>query len=131
MISLYLLQKQLDSLPQHQIEIIIEIHNIVASLCPDAVERIDRNGISYYDSARGGPVKAGICQVFFKPDHLRLAFIHGAFLPDPDRLLTGKTYPKRFIALSGYDKIPWESIQRLITFSSQFDPYTQTFSTSK
>jgi hypothetical protein len=76
----------------------------------------------YYDASRGGPVSAGICQALIKPDHVRLAFNHGAFLPDPKHLLAGETYPKRYLPLPSYDKVPWEYVKELIEVSSKFDP---------
>jgi hypothetical protein len=124
MISLTALEEHFNHLPQDQLDTIIEIRNIVAGLCPQAVERLDRNGITYYDACRGGPVKAGICQVFLKEDHLRLAFIHGACLPDPAGLLQGDTYPKRYVVLQCFDEVPWEDIKALITASAAFDPMT-------
>ena len=124
MISLAALEQHLQHLPQDWLDTIIEIRNIVAGLCPQAVERLDRNGITYYDARRGGPVKAGICQIFYKEDHLRLAFIHGACLPDPAGLLQGETYPKRFIRLGRFDDIPWGDVTALITASAAFDPMT-------
>lgn len=122
MLSQAELEKQLRHLPQDWLDIIIEVRNIVRGLCPQAVERLDRNGITYYEAERGGPVKAGICQIFYEEDHLRLAFIHGVFLPDPAHLLQGETYPKRFVKLGSYDAIPWEEVTALITASAAFDP---------
>ena len=71
------------------LDIIIELRNIVAAVAPSATEDIQRNGLTYYDAARGGHVSAGICLINIQVDHIRLAFIHGAFLPDPERLLNG------------------------------------------
>ncbi len=56
-----------------------------------------------------------------------LAFIHGAFLPDPEGLLEGEQIAKRFVKLTSYEQVPWDAIQNLIDASSRFDPYTQTF----
>lgn len=122
MIPLVVLEQHLAHLSREKVEVILEIRNIVAGECPDAVERLDRNGITYYDAKRGGPVRAGICQVLFEPQHLRLAFIHGACLPDPSRLLQGETYPKRFLVLNDYESIPWSAVSALIKASAAFDP---------
>jgi hypothetical protein len=116
------LERYLSNFPQDRLDTILEIRNIVAGVCPRAVERLDRKGITYYDALRGGPVKAGICQILFNEDHLRLAFIHGACLPDPARLLEGETYPKRYVRLESYDKVPWDEITKLIGASAAFDP---------
>ena len=122
MIPLAVLEQHLAHLSREKVEVILEIRNIVAGLCPDAVERLDRKGITYYDARRGGPVRAGICQVLFEEKSLRLAFIHGACLPDSSRLLQGETYPKRFMVLGDYEAIPWGAVSALIKASANFDP---------
>jgi hypothetical protein len=124
MISTREIEKQFQHLNQDWLDIILEIHNLVAEASPGATVEIRRYGIVYYDASRGGPVSAGICQALIKPDHIRLAFNHGAFLPDPKHLLIGETYPKRFMPLSSYDKVPWEYVKALIETSCKFDPRT-------
>jgi hypothetical protein len=124
MIPLARLEEHLRHLSRDKIEVILGIRNIVAAFCPDTVERLDRNGITYYDAKRGGPVKAGICQIVFGPDALRLDFIHGAFLPDPAHLLSGDNLAKHGMDLGDYGSIPWDAVTDLITASSRFDPYS-------
>ena len=126
MIPLASLEEHLKHLSRDKVEVILEIRNIVAALCPDAAERLDRRGIVYYDANRGGPVKGGICFLLFEPDHIRLDFAHGAFLPDPAHLIQGDNLAKRGVKLGDYDSIPWEEITDLITASFRFDPMTLT-----
>lgn len=116
------IEKHFSYLTRDWLDIVVEIHNIVAVLSPDAAVEIRRYGIVYYNAARGGPVSAGICQTLLKPDHIRLAFIHGAFLPDPHHLLQGETFPKRYMVIKDFDSSPWEYIQELIKAHSQLDP---------
>lgn len=118
------LETYYDHLPQDRLNIVLEIHNIVAVTAPTAAVEIRRYGIVYFNSARGGPVSAGICQTLIKPGHIRLAFIHGAFLPDPRHLLQGSTFPKRYLPIQDYDSAPWDYIEFLIKAHSQFDPYS-------
>jgi hypothetical protein len=124
--SLAAVEKHLYRLSQDKVETILEIRNLVEKECPDAVERLDRQGISYYDAARGGPVKAGICQVGYRDGILTLGFIHGAFLPDPCHLLSGKTLAKRQMVLPPFDQIDWQAVTDLIKASAAFDPMTLT-----
>ncbi len=70
---------------------------------------------------------AGVCQITIHADHVRLAFIHGAFLPDPKGLLEGDSLYKRFIKLTSYDLAPWEDLKDIIIHSSRFDPRTLQF----
>lgn len=122
MIPLAVLEQHLKHLPEDTMDVIMEIRDIVAGLCPDAEERLDRNGIVYYDADRGGPVKAGICQILFKQDYISLEFIHGAFLPDPAHLLRGNNLYKKQILLGSFNDIPWDEVTALITASAHFDP---------
>ncbi len=105
-------------------DIVLELRNIVAQVAPHATESQHSRGFSYFHQQLGGPVSAGICQVAIFGDHVRLGFIHGTFLPDPDHLLVGDPKYKKHIRLYRYDETPWEYVRQLITASSRFDPYT-------
>jgi hypothetical protein len=121
-------------LPFHQIEtflqhtpvnlqdIVLELRNIITSIAPDAVEVVRWGGLSYYHAGRGGIVSAGICQIGIHEDHIRLAFIHGAFLSDPRNLLEGTQKAKRFVRIESYKDAPWEYLKELITSAAKFDP---------
>ncbi len=107
--------------PQLQ-EIVLELRNIIASVAPDATEVVRWGGLSYFHEGRGGIVSAGICQIEIHKEHVRLAFIHGAFLPDPRKLLGGTQKYKRFIGIDSYDNAPWDYLKELVLSASQFDP---------
>jgi hypothetical protein len=111
-------------------DIVLELRNIIVEIAPDATEVMHSQGMSYYHAERGGPVSAGICQIFIKRDHIRLAFIHGAFLPEPRGLFEGTTKAKRFIRIYSYEDAPWDYLKELISVSSRFDPYTYDYSSS-
>jgi hypothetical protein len=122
MIPLARLEEHLKFLPEDMLDSVMEIRDIVERICPEAVERLDRDGLVYYDANRGGPVKAGICQILFKQDYLSLEFIHGAFLPDPAHLLRGSNQYKKQVLLGAFTDIPWDEITDLITASARFNP---------
>ena len=105
-------------------DIVLELRNIIASTAPDAVEAIRWGGLSYFHEGRGGVVSAGICQIGIHKDHIRLAFIHGAFLPEPRQLFEGTQKYKRYIRIETYDDAPWDYLEQLIGAASQFDPRT-------
>lgn len=109
--------------PPELLEIVLELRNIVFSVAPQATEMIQWKGISYYDASRGGTVGAGICQIHIIEGCVRLGFVHGAYLPDPDHLLEGERKAKRYVRLPAYESAPWESLKKLIEASSHFDPY--------
>lgn len=103
-------------------DIVFELRSLILSVAPGVTEVIQRRGFTYYHADRGGPVSAGLCQIGLHPDHIRLAFVHGAFLPDPRGLLEGDRIAKRFVRLSAFDQAPWDDLHALLIASAQFDP---------
>ena len=122
MLPIHHIENFLKFTPPHLQEIVLELRNIIFSVAPDSAEVVRWGGLSYFHEGRGGIVSAGICQIGVHEDHIRLAFIHGAFLPDPRKLLLGTQKAKRFIELNSYDNVPWDDLKQLITASSLFDP---------
>jgi hypothetical protein len=107
--------------PVEHADIAMGLRDLVLSSVPSAAERILWRGLSYHDPRRGGPVKGSLCQIEFHPGHVRLSFIHGAFLPDPDGLLEGDRKAKRFVKLFTYNDVPWEALGHLIEAAAGLD----------
>ena len=124
MLPAHFIEKHLQHVQPELRDIVLEIRNIVASVTPGATESQHSRGFSYYHKERGGPVSAGICQIGIFRDHIRLGFIHGAFLPDPQGLLVGEPKYKKHIRIYSYEEADWDYLKDLITASSRFDPYT-------
>lgn len=103
-------------------EIALELRDVVSTRCPEAEERILWGGLSYHDPSKGGPVKGAICQIELRPDHVRLSFIHGVRISDPDQLLSGGRRSKRYVMLERYDATPWDSVAELIARAAELDP---------
>ena len=122
MLSFHQLALFLRHTPPHLQDIVIELRNLIASVAPDAVETIRWGGLSYFHEGRGGVVSAGICQIRLHKDHIRLAFIHGAFLSETRRLFEGTQKYKRYVSLNSYDDVPWDYLRSLIEEASRFDP---------
>jgi hypothetical protein len=124
MLPLHQIELFLQNEPLQVQEIVLELRNIIIAAAPDATEVIRWGGLSYFHRGGGGIVSAGICQIGIHESHVRLAFIHGAYLPDPHNLLEGNQKAKRFVRLELYESAPWETLIELIKSSSQFDPYS-------
>lgn len=122
MLPIHHIENFLKFTPQPLQEIVFELRNIIIAVAPDATEVIRWGGLSYFHEGRGGIVSAGICQIGIEKDHIRLAFIHGAFLPDPHQLLKGTGKAKRHIEIASYETAPWDHLHELITASAEFDP---------
>jgi hypothetical protein len=126
MLSTHFVEKYLERFSPELRDIVWELRNIVASVAPEATEVARRDGLVYFDQQRGGPVSAGICQIMIESNHIRLAFIHGSFLPDPGNLLEGDQLYKRFVSIASFEQAPWEALKDLIRSSSRFDPRNPT-----
>jgi hypothetical protein len=124
MLPLHEVETFLQHTPAHLQEIVLELRNLIAEVASDAVEVVRWGGLSYYHEGRGGIVSAGIAQIGIHEDHIRLAFIHGAFISDPRHLLQGTQKAKRFVRIESYESAPWEYFKELIAASAKFDPYT-------
>ena len=122
MLTLHEVESFLQDTPAPLQEIVLELRNLIMHAAPDAEEVIRWGGLSYFHAGRGGLVSAGICQIGIHADHIRLAFIHGAFLPDPKHLLEGDRKAKRYVRIPSYDEAPWEDLEQLIRVSARFDP---------
>lgn len=122
MLHLHEVEGFLQRTPAPLQDIVLELRNIIASVAPDAAEAIRWGGLSYFHEGRGGIVSAGICQIGIESDHVRLAFLHGAFLHEPRGLFQGRHKYKRYISLRSYDDAPWEYLKHLIEEAAQFDP---------
>jgi hypothetical protein len=120
------IERTLARYPQRFAEIALELRNIVLAAAPQATERILADGLGYHNAERGGPVKAGICLISIHEDHVRLSFIHGAFLPDPQGLLQSEEgrKAKRYLTIESYVRAPWEAIEELVRAHADFDPRT-------
>jgi SAM-dependent methyltransferase len=105
-------------------DITLELRNMLARLCPQATERILWRGLSYHDSAKGGPIRGAICQIEPCDDHVRLSFVHGVRLEDPQALLEGDRKSKRYLRIASYENAPWEVISELIQAAAGLDPAT-------
>ncbi len=122
--SLQELNRFLNIYPIELQETILEIRNLVFKCAPDAHEQILHGGLSYLKIEGGGPVKDGICQIHVRDNAVRLAFIHGSFLPDPMGLLRGDRKAKRYVEIRSMEEAPWSALQELIQASVTFDPRT-------
>jgi hypothetical protein len=103
-------------------DIVLELRSLVSSVCPNVTERILWRGLSYHDSTKGGPVKGAICQIELDRNHVRISFIHGARLSDPDSMLVGDQLSKRYLPIFSYERAPWDAIRGFIEEAAALDP---------
>jgi hypothetical protein len=89
---------------------------------PEAKEPIAWGAWSYHRPWIGGRVKGAVSQIVVKNDRVRLDFIHGVRLRDPDRLLQGEGISKRYVPIGSVADAQRRGIERLIREASDFIP---------
>lgn len=124
MLSTRQVEQYLQYMRPEQRDIVMELRSLIYSVAPAVTEIIDRHGFTYFYRERGDPVSAGLCRISTEPDHVRLAFMHGAFLPDPLGLLHGDRIAKRYATIDCYESAPWDALKALIEASNRFGPRT-------
>lgn len=123
MLTLHQLEKRISHLPADKQDVIIEVHNIVAGISPNADMNFYDYGVAYYNASQGGTIKGGICILSWDPKHeFTIRFGLGRFLPDPQHLLSGDQLAMRYYNLPSFENVPWEPLIELIKASSDFVP---------
>jgi hypothetical protein len=104
-------------------DLALELRDLVLSTIPAAAEALRWKGLVYFRPELGGVVRGSLCQISLHKDHVRLGFIHGAFLPDPSGLLKNEgRKSKRFIPLWPGERVDWDAVGALIAAAGRFDP---------
>jgi hypothetical protein len=98
------------------------LRELIFSISPSAAEHTVWQELSYEKHGEGGAVRAGICQIGVRDGQVRLAFVHGAFLPDPKKLLRGNAKYKRFVPIRSEKDIWAPALRELLQASLAFDP---------
>lgn len=94
------------------------LREAVRRIVPDAEETVLWGGLSYHSPWVGGRVKGAICQISVKGSDVRLEFIHGIRLADPDGLLEGDRLSKRYVSVRSVADARRAAIARLIREAS-------------
>lgn len=89
----------LDQLPRDRREVVLALRETVKRIAPNAQESVLWGGLSYHRPRVGGRVKGAVCQINRKRDEVRLEFIHGVRLSDPERILLGDAISKRYVLI--------------------------------
>ncbi|MGD9675532.1 MAG: DUF1801 domain-containing protein [Candidatus Bipolaricaulia bacterium] len=111
-------QRFLADLPAKQREVVDALREVVRRVVPDAEETILWGGLSYHSPWVGGRVKGAICQISVKRSGVRLEFIHGVRLADPNGRLEGDRLSKRYVPIRSADDAREAAIARLIREAS-------------
>jgi hypothetical protein len=116
------LNEFLDGLTGSQREIVVAARNVVRRTISQAEESFAWGGLSYHRPEIGGRVKGAVCQITAKRGQVRLEFIHGVRLTDPQGLLQGDRKSKRFVPIGTATDAQRPEIVVLIQEAAEVDP---------
>jgi hypothetical protein len=116
------LNKFLDGLSAEVRELVATLRKVIRRTIPEAEESILWDGLSYHRPEIGGRVKGAVCQINAKRGQMRLDFIHGIRLSDPQGLLQGDRKSKRFVPINTIADANRPEIVALIQEAAALDP---------
>ena len=96
---------------------------LVLEIAPALSEKVAFHSLCYYKpGAPYGAIGGNVCLLTGKDDHLELAFLHGASLPDPKGLLRGDGKAKRRIPIRRRGDLNHPAVAALIRAAIAHDP---------
>jgi len=110
------LEQHFAHFPRELQDILFAVRDLVFEIRPEANERVDLRGLSYFDERIGGTVKGAIAIAHIADDHIQVHLIHGAVFPDPKGMLEGglDAKYKRFASLYSMEATDWQALGDLI-----------------
>ena len=112
----------LDGLSAEARQLVSALRNVILRTAPQAEETVLWGGLSYHRPHIGGRVKGAVCQIVVKRGEVRLDFIHGVRLADPQGVLQGDGVSKRFIPIRSAADAARPEIAALIRDAASLDP---------
>lgn len=108
--------------PEEIQDICWAVRDLVFDVVPTACEWSKMGGVGFFLEEESTSLKGMICHMTAEYDRVKIGFIFGAFMDDPAGLLEGNQKAKRYLILSDYEHIPWESVKGLIRSAAEIDP---------
>jgi hypothetical protein len=106
-----------------QLDIVLDLRALVRRTVPELCESIRFNALCYFKPDRPfGAIGGNACLINSRDDHVRLEFIHGAALPDPEGLLRGDGKAKRFIEIRTRRDVQRRGIRELLLAARAYKP---------
>jgi hypothetical protein len=109
--------------PPDLADVAVELRDLVLDAAPEVAETVAFNSLCYHKpDFPYGRIGGHVCSIGMKGDCVHLGFIHGAALPDPEGLLTGRAKYKRQIELRTRKDIRRNAFRALIRAALAHDP---------
>ncbi len=105
-----------------ELRLLLAARRAILKAVPACQERVKWGALSYQKPDPDAAVKGGICQLAHWRGQVLVGFIHGAFLPDPARLLQGTAKAKRTLPIPDAAFLKDKRFLDLLRASARFDP---------
>jgi len=104
-------------------DLVLELRELVLNVAPELAETVAYKSLYYYKPGQPyGVIGGNVCLIGVRGDCVHLAFLHGAFLPDPDGLLQGTGKAKRHIELRSKENMRRGPLEMLIRAAIAHQP---------
>lgn len=111
-----------DQVDDETLDLLFEVRDELLKLLPEANEVIKWDGLFYLKPGGSAPIIDSICHLAPRKGTIVMGFLFGAYLPDPDRLLTGRAKHKRDVILTDPKQVRSPAIRNLLKAAQAFDP---------
>lgn len=116
--------KYMEKCPAQLGDLILEVREVVLETAPNVEEALRFHELCYFKPNQPyGAIGGNVCLIGPHRDHVRLAFIHGASLPDPTGLLRGSGKAKRHIEIHTVADAHRTAVRALIRASLAYSPF--------
>lgn len=105
-----------------ELRLLLAARRAILKAVPACHERVKWGALSYQKPDPDAGVKGGICQLYHGRGQVLVGFVHGAFLPDPARLLQGTAKAKRTLPIPSAAFLKDRRFLDLLRASARFDP---------
>jgi hypothetical protein len=110
----------LEGCPANVRRLVQRLRALVRSCAPRATEALKFHALCYFvPGTPFGAIGGNVCMIEIRPAGVRLSFLQGARLSDPDGLLQGRGKAKRHVDILSPGDLRGNAIQDLIRASAR------------
>jgi hypothetical protein len=109
--------------PDELCDLVLELRDLVCRVAAASTEAVKFGCLCYFKPDQPyGVIGGNVCMIGWREDAVRLAFIHGAYLPDPEGLLKGSGKAKRYVEIRSRADIRQPAVTHLIRAALAYTP---------
>jgi hypothetical protein len=112
--------------PEELCDLVLVVRDLVFKTAPRVMEAVKFHSLCYYRPGMPyGSIGGNVCMISVRRGAVYLAFLHGASLPDPQGLLSGRAKAKREMRITTRAAVCQPSVRRLIRAALAYSPIRQ------